>query len=166
MSQAFGLPASTLFIMDLGLTNKVIIVTGGASGIGESITRGLAAEGARPVIFDRNAERGAEIAATEANIEFRQVDLMEPAAVDAAVAELERVDGVVNNAGLNDGAGLDASVDEFRASLERNLVQCFTIVRSAAASLRENQGSIINIGSKVAMTGQGGTSGYAAAKGG
>lgn len=156
--------------MDLGLADKVFIVTGGASGIGEAIVRALAAEGAKPVIFDRDAERGIEVSKSVGRGGFVHVDLTEDFEVDAAVAGLlhshGRIDGIVNNAGVNDGAGLDSSVDDFRKSLERNLVQCFSVVRASAAALRESKGSIVNIGSKVAMTGQGGTSGYAAAKGG
>lgn len=152
--------------MDLGLADKVFIVTGGASGIGEAIVRQLADEGARPAIFDRNAERGSKVAASIPGSKFVEVDLTNSEAVAAAVAGLDRIDGVVNNAGVNDGAGLEASVDDFRASLELNLVTGFSIIRSAAAGLKKSRGSIVNIGSKVAMTGQGGTSGYAAAKGG
>ncbi|MFT5467350.1 MAG: L-fucose dehydrogenase [Verrucomicrobiales bacterium] len=156
--------------MDLGLTDKVFVVTGGASGIGEAIVRELASEGAFPVCLDRNADRGAEVVRSLPQGEFVQVDLTDSRAVEEAISSIiessGRIDGVVNNAGINDGAGLDASVDDFRNSLERNLVSCFSVVRSAAAQLRKTKGSIVNIGSKVAMTGQGGTSGYAAAKGG
>ncbi len=151
--------------MDLQIASNVYLVTGGASGIGESIVRLLAEEGARPVILDRDAKRGEKLAA-EPGIEFHACDLTDESQVSAAVEEIGRIDGVVNNAGVNDGAGLEAGPAEFRKSLERNLVQCYTVVHHAAAALRKSKGAIVNIGSKVAMTGQGGTSGYAAAKGG
>jgi L-fucose dehydrogenase len=86
--------------------------------------------------------------------------------VDQALAAFGRLDGLVNNAGVNDGAGLAKTVAEFRESLERNLVPAFGLVRLAASELRLSRGAILNIASKVALTGQGGTSGYAAAKGG
>ena len=72
---------------------------------------------------------------------------------------------MVNNAGVNDGVGLDASPAEFVTSLERNLVHYFAIVHHAVDAIKASRGAIVNIGSKVSVTGQGGTSAYAAAKG-
>ena len=148
--------------MDLHLAGKTILVTGGASGIGEGIVRELLAEDANPVILDRDAERAARIEGAESRI----LDLTDENAISEAVASCKQIDGVVNNAGINDGVGLDGSPEDFRRSLELNLVQCFTLVHHAAPKLRESKGAIVNIGSKVALTGQGGTSGYAASKGG
>ena len=76
-----------------------------------------------------------------------------------------RVDIVVNNAGVNDGVGLEAGPDEFAKSLQRNLIHYYAIVHFALDELKKSQGCIINIGSKVCVTGQGQTSGYAASKG-
>jgi len=156
--------------MDLGLKDKVIVVTGGASGIGEAIVRQLAEEEAIPVIVDRDAKRAESVASSLERSKFHVCDLTDKEGVrtviEAILSEQGQIDGLVNNAGVNDSVGLDQSPDAFRASLEKNLIQCYTLVHFAAKALRESKGSILNIGSKVAFTGQGGTSGYAASKGG
>jgi L-fucose dehydrogenase len=159
--------------MNLELENKIFLVTGGAKGIGEAITRGLAAEGAIPCILGRNpAEAAKVIGGLQA--QGRRADTFacemtaEPSirtAVGAVLAKYGRIDGVVNNAGVNDGVGLRSPVADFRASLEKNIVQCFVLVQAALDALIASRGVIINIGSKCSVTGQGGTSGYVAAKG-
>lgn len=161
--------------MDLQLDDKVALVTGGASGIGEAIARQFANEGAIVVIVDRNEERGSQIAAElneQASKRSHQcvaADLCDFAACrDAVAATMEmvgRLDVVVNNAGTNDAVGLDRGPEAFEASLRLNLTHFYTIVHHAEAELRKNAGAIVNVSSKVASTGQGGTSGYAAAKG-
>ena len=89
------------------------------------------------------------------------------AAVDDALARTGRLDAIVNNAGVNDCVGLEAgSPAAFVESLERNLVHVYAITHHALPALKQTRGAIVNIASKVALTGQGGTSGYAAAKGG
>lgn len=161
--------------MNLGLKEKVIIVTGGAKGIGEGIVKVLAAEGAIPVIIGRKeADNLATVAAVEAaGGQAAQVvaELTDPAASQAAVAnvlaQFGRIDGLVNNAGVNDGVGLEkGSYEGFIASLHKNLVHYYLMAHYALPALKESQGSIVNIGSKTAETGQGGTSAYAAANGG
>ena len=161
--------------MDLALREKKILVTGGAKGIGEAIVRGLAAEGAIPVIVDRDETAGRglcdELADGSQRCELVVVDLEEPGscrtAVDTAVQAVGRIDGLVNNAGANDGVGLqDGSPEEFLLSLRRNLLHYFEMAQLALPFLKEARGVIVNISSKVALTGQGGTSGYAASKGG
>src|SRR5207237_7324379 len=75
--------------------------------------------------------------------------------------------GLVNNAGVNDGVGLaSGSVEKFLQSLQNNLVHCYALAHYALPSLKRTHGAIVNISSKVALTGQGNTSGYAASKGG
>ncbi|MCF3946606.1 SDR family oxidoreductase [Acidiphilium sp. AL] len=151
--------------MELGLSGRVVIVTGGSAGIGEAITRVLIGEGAVPVVFDRAPPEDAP-----GSIDFCAVDLTDVdacgEAVRRVVARHGRIDGLVNNAGVNDGAGLDAGVGAFRASLERNLVHYYTMMHFCLPHLRASRGAVVNIASKVALTGQGRTSGYAAAKGG
>ena len=159
--------------MNLELENKVILITGGAKGIGEAITRGFAAEGAIPCILGRNpAEAAALLAGLKA--QGRRADsfaceMTDEASIRAAVAAVlkkhGRIDGVVNNAGVNDGVGLRSPVADFRASLEKNIVKCFVLVSAALDALIASKGVIINIGSKCSVTGQGGTSGYVASKG-
>lgn len=160
--------------MDLLLKDKVALVTGGASGIGEAVTRAFAEEGAIAVIAGRKPAQAApileELRARGLRADFVQVELTDEAQVRTAVADTVarhgRIDILVNNAGFNDGAGLVDGLDVFRTSLERNLVQVFAMAHHALPHLRETRGTIVNIGSKVADTGQGGTSGYAASKGG
>jgi L-fucose dehydrogenase len=72
--------------------------------------------------------------------------------------------GLVNNAGRNDSLGLEASPEAFRASLDQNLLHYYTLVHLLAADLRAEVGAIVNISSKTAITGQGHTSAYVAAK--
>ncbi|MEM7386330.1 MAG: SDR family oxidoreductase [Verrucomicrobiota bacterium] len=160
--------------MDLGLENKVVVVTGGAKGIGEGITRSFAAEGAIPVVFSRNPEQASSLKAVlEASGQVchcRAVELTNEAEVEAAldstVKEFGRLDVIVNNAGVNDGVGLEEGPEAFENSLRTNLVQLFSMVHHGLDALKATRGNIINIGSKVATTGQGGTSAYAASKGG
>jgi len=160
--------------MDLELENKVVIVTGGTKGIGEAISRSFAAEGAMVVVFGRNQEEGdafvGDLRQSGGKASFRFAEMTNEENVKQAVAstleEYGRIDIVVNNAGVNDGVDLNAGTDAFRASLEKNLTQCYSLVHHCLDALRKSGGNIVNIGSKVAETGQGGTSGYAAAKGG
>src|ERR1700691_2345228 len=161
--------------MDLALTGKVVIVTGGDKGIGGGITRALAQEGAIPVIVARDtaatAKMQAELTAAGSNSYAVIAELSAPENCERAVKQtLEaagRLDALVNNAGVNDGAGLEKGNPKlFVASLEKNLVPYYCMAHYALPSLKAARGSIVNIGSKVAVTGQGNTSGYAASKGG
>ena len=158
--------------MDLQLKDKVVIVTGGASGIGAAISLSLAREGAIPVVFGKSAmttEFAQSLAALQPRFEFVQLELSDDAACGQAVAQVHarfgRIDGLVNNAGINDGVGLDAGRDAFVASLGRNLIHYYSMAHYCVPHLKESKGSIVNISSKTAITGQGNTSGYTAAKG-
>lgn len=162
--------------MDLGLKNKIVVVSGSAGklgSIGETMINRIADEGAIPVLVDRNA-RGFGYAETlqKKGIDalFVQTDVTNPDEIQNAVAKIiakyGRIDVVINNVGVNDGAGLDASYEKFMESLKLNVVSYFLLVKYALPYLKISKGNILNIGSKVAITGQGGTSGYAAAKGG
>lgn len=159
--------------MDLKLKNKVALVTGGARGIGESVVRLLLAEGARVAIVDRNREVGealvGKLHASGANVVFVAADLTLEADCQAAVAKTVQTFGgldiLVNNAGVNDGISLDHLPAEFMQSLQLNLFHVFTMTHFAQTALKASHGVVINISSKVAVTGQGKTSGYAAAKG-
>ena len=157
--------------MDLGLTGKIIIVTGGASGIGAAISEALAQEGAVPVIFARRDPDPAlldRITSASPLAGWIQVELSDDAqcraAVESTLARWGRIDGLVNNAGANDSIGLDAGPDAFRASLERNLIHYYTLAHLTLPQLKANRGAIVNISSKTAITGQGNTSAYVAAK--
>src|SRR6476620_8449685 len=163
------------FSMDLQLQNKVIIVTGGAKGIGEGIVRVLANEGAKPVIVGRSStdnQKLADALSTKENILFQvEAELTRPEdckkAVDAVIEKFGRIDGLVNNAGVNDGVGLEnGSYEKFIDSLHKNLVHYYLVAHHALPELIKSKGSIVNIGSKTAETGQGNTSAYAASNGG
>lgn len=157
--------------MDLGLSGKVVIVTGGGAGIGGAISRTLAAEGAVPVILARrppDPDLFATLTAAQPRAAFIRTELADDAQCRAAVAAARdtfgRIDALVNNAGTNDGVGLDAGPDAFRASLDRNLVHYYTLAHLLLDDLKAARGSIVNISSKTALTGQGSTSAYVAAK--
>lgn len=161
--------------MDLQLTNKVIIVTGGAKGIGEGIVRVLVTEGAIPVIVGRNEDDNlklvAELKIKGAEIFQVAAELNKPEetekAVKAVVEKYGRIEGLVNNAGQNDGVGLESgSYERFMESLHRNLVHYYLMAHFALPELKKSKGSIVNITSKTAETGQGNTSAYAASNGG
>jgi L-fucose dehydrogenase len=161
--------------MDLQLQDKVILVTGGAKGIGEGIVRVLAAEGAIPVIVGRS-EKDNQRLADELSLRGQQslqvvAELTRPEdckrAVDEVVRKFGRIDGVVNNAGVNDGVGLEKGTYEaFMESLHKNLVHYYLVVHHALPELIQSKGAIVNISSKTAETGQGNTSAYAASNGG
>ena len=161
--------------MDLGLENKVIIVTGGARGIGEGIVRVLSGEGAIPVIVGRNPADNRklqeEMEKTGGQAFSVQAELSDPVAcekaVDAVVSQFGRIEGLVNNAGVNDGVGLESgNYDRFMKSLHNNLVHYYLMAHFALMYLKKSRGSIVNISSKTAETGQGNTSAYAAGNGG
>lgn len=161
--------------MDLGLKDKIIIVTGGAKGIGEGISRVLAIEGALPVIVGRSEEDNnrtvQSIKDAGGTADAVAAELTEPddckKAVGFVAAKYGRIDGLVNNAGVNDGVGLAAgNYDDFMRSLHRNVVHYYLMAHHALPFLIQSKGSIVNISSKTAETGQGGTSAYAAANGG
>jgi L-fucose dehydrogenase len=160
--------------MDLGLKDKVIIVTGGGAGIGAGITRACLDEGARVVVLSRLSENVQQfMAETEAAggvCTLIEAHLEDTAQCQKSIATIEErfgaIDGLVNNAGVNDGVGLEnGSVDRFVASLQKNLLHYYALAHYALPALKRSQGSIVNISSKVALTGQGNTSGYAASKG-
>lgn len=160
--------------MDLKLEDKIIIVTGGAKGIGEGIVHVLASEGAIPIVIGRNTADNEQIVqqVRQSGGKCFQItaELSDPAAckhaVESTVHQFGRIDGVVNNAGVNDGVGLETgSYDGFVASLHKNVVHYYLIVHHALSELKKSKGAIVNIGSKTAETGQGNTSGYAAANG-
>ena len=161
--------------MNLQLANKVIIVTGGAKGIGAGIVKLLAAESAIPVIVGRNESDNLLLvdSVKKAGGEAWQVvaELSDPEASSKTVAAIlnrfNRIDGLVNNAGLNDGVGLEnGDYDGFMKSIHSNLVHYYLMAHHALPALKESNGAIVNISSKTAETGQGNTSAYAAANGG
>jgi L-fucose dehydrogenase len=160
--------------MDLDLRNKVVLITGGAQGIGAAIVRATVAEGAAAVIADRSPEPAhqlaKELAAAGSKVHVVIGDLTKAANCERAVQEtlgaFGRIDALVNNAGVNDRVGLEhGSPAAYLESLERNLLHYYNMAHYALAALKESRGFVVNIASKTAVTGQGGTSGYVSSKG-
>ncbi len=161
--------------MDLQLKDKVVMVTGGAKGIGEGIVKVLAKEGAIPVIVGRNEQDNLKLAndiianggqAFQVSAELTKPDEVAKA-VESVLGKFGRIDGLVNNAGVNDSVGLEnGDYEKFVASLHKNLIHYYLMAHHALPALKASKGAIVNIGSKVADTGQGGTSAYAASNGG
>lgn len=161
--------------MDLKLKDKVFVVTGGAKGIGKGIVLTLAAEGAIPVIVGRkqadNERVRQEVELLGGQAFCVEAELTQPDECAKAVAvtleHFGRIDGLVNNAGVNDGVSLaTGTYQQFVDSLHKTLIHYYLMAHHALPALKESKGSIVNISSKTAETGQGGTSGYAAANGG
>lgn len=161
--------------MNLNLKDKIVIVTGGAKGIGLGICKVLATEGAIPIIIGRanddNLMAIKEIEAEGGRAFSVVAELTHPeackSAVEQVIALFGRIDGLVNNAGVNDGVGLEnGDYNKFMASIHKNLLHYYLMAQYALPELKKTKGAIVNIGSKTADTGQGNTSGYAASNGG
>lgn len=155
--------------MDLNLEDQVVIVTGGAKGIGAACVEEFAAEGAIPVIVGRSPDEGRALVARCGRGHVVEAELTSEAACREAIEETlqkyGRIDGVVHNAGINDGVSLRSGVEAFKESLQRNIVHVYALTHYALDALIEAKGFVVNVSSKVAQTGQGKTSGYAASKG-
>ncbi|HZQ20728.1 MAG TPA: SDR family oxidoreductase [Terriglobales bacterium] len=156
--------------MDLQLQGKVVLVTGGAKGIGEAIVRTIAGEGAVPVIVDRDVEAGNHLHGQLPGSQLIIADLSAAescyAAVQKTVEKQKHLDSLINNAGINDKVGLEhGGPEQYVESLKRNLLHYYNMTHYALPHLKKSRGSIVNIASKTAITGQGGTSGYASSKG-
>lgn len=161
--------------MNLNLENKIVIVTGGAKGIGLGISKALAAEGAVPFIVGRNTADNEnavkEIVEAGGRADYFTAELIHPEEVKKAIHHIVSVsgsiDGLINNAGINDGVGLESgNYAAFMSSLHKNLVHYYLMAHYALPYLKASKGAIVNISSKTADTGQGNTSAYAASNGG
>lgn len=159
------------------LLNKIAIVTGGAQGIGKSIVRKLASEGANCVIVDvdiQNAENTAKEVREEFNVEtlvfkvdvsnFQEVQNC----VDETFKKFGRIDILVNNAGITkDNLILKMTEEEWDKVLDINLKGCFNFIKAVSKyMLKQRSGRIINIASVVGLMGNPGQANYSASKGG
>ena len=156
--------------MELGLNDKVVLITGGARGIGAAAVRAFLNEYCNVVFVDRDAEYGSELAKSSGpNGRFIEAELNTPEscrqAVEKTVSFFGGIDVLVNNAGFNDGLGLETPPEEFMNSVRINLLHVYAMTHYSLPQLRKSQGCLVNLGSKVSETGQGNTSAYAAAKG-
>jgi 3-oxoacyl-[acyl-carrier protein] reductase len=159
------------------LLNKIAIVTGGAQGIGKSIVRKLASEGANCVIVDvdiQNAENTAKEVREESNVEtlvfkvdvsnFQEVQNC----IDETFKKFGRIDILVNNAGITkDNLILKMTEEEWDKVLDINLKGCFNFIKAVSKyMLKQRSGRIINIASVVGLMGNPGQANYSASKGG
>lgn len=156
--------------MELGLTDKVVLVTGGAKGIGAATVRAFLEEECRVAFVDRDKQAGSMLVNSfDSGIRFIEADLTSPESckqsVEQTVSLFGGIDVLVNNAGFNDGLGLETPPEEFMISVRTNLLHVYAMTHYALPKLRKGPGCIVNLGSKVSETGQGHTSAYAAAKG-
>ncbi|WP_374657325.1 3-hydroxyacyl-CoA dehydrogenase [Inhella sp.] len=162
------------------IKDKVFIVTGAASGLGEGTARMLVAQGARVVLADLQVERGAAVA-KELGAHFVKCDVTREAdaqAVVAAATSAGKLMGLVNCAGIAVGqrtVGKEAphALDLFAKVININLVGSFNMIRLAAQAMSRNEpestgerGVLINTASVAAYDGQIGQAAYAASKGG
>lgn len=154
--------------------NKVVIITGGASGIGRAIAQLYADHHSYVVCVDCNIEASNALRQYFCDKGYEKYlfvhgDLTKEETCKRVIAQtMERFGGIdilINNAGFNDKVSLEDSAGAFKKSLDNNLIHYFMMAHYALPALKKSKGTIINIASKVALTGQGGTSGYAAAKG-
>src|SRR3984957_16369618 len=143
--------------MDLQIKGKVVLVTGGAKGIGAAIVRGCADEEAVPVIVDRDVDAGrqlqSQVARSGKKVGFISADLASAQdcllAVEQTLREFGRLDALVNNAGINDRVGLeDGRPETFVESLGGNLLHYYNMAHYGVAALKKSGGCFVNIASK------------------
>jgi len=156
--------------MELGLNDKVVLITGGARGIGAAAVQAFINEKCNVVFVDRDSKSGSKLAKSLGNCgKFIEAELNTSEsceqAVEKTVSFFGGIDVLVNNAGFNDGLGLDTAPEEFMDSVRTNLLHVYSMTHYSLPQLRKSQGCLVNLGSKVSETGQGNTSAYAAAKG-
>jgi NAD(P)-dependent dehydrogenase (short-subunit alcohol dehydrogenase family) len=154
------------------LRDKVILVTGSTTGIGEEIARCVIAEGGRVMVHGRDAERGnALVAELGAGARFIAADLEDPKApavvIEATVKAFSRIDGLVNNAASvarNDLHATDAAF--FDTMMAVNVRAPLLLIRAAYPHLKQSQGCVLNIGSINAYSGESNLLAYSISKGG
>lgn len=163
----------------IDLSGKVVLVTGGARGIGAAAVRAMAGAGAEVIIhFARNLEAAEALAAElpEGRTHLVAGDLADPAATETvwndALAWKGRIDVLVNNAGIYETADPDGDLDAFLASWDRtlrvNLTAIAQLCRLAVPHFRDRgAGTIINVASRSSFRGDDyDCMNYAASKGG
>ncbi len=159
------------------LLNKVAIITGAAQGIGKSIAKKLASEGANCVIVDvdlQNAENTTKEIVSEFAVEtlvfkvdvtnFQEVQ----SCVDETIKKFNKIDILVNNAGITkDNLVIKMTQEEWDKVLDINLKGCFNFIKAVSKyMMKQRSGRIINIASVVGLMGNPGQANYSASKGG
>lgn len=143
--------------MDLGLKGKIVVVAGGAKGIGAAIVRACAAEQAIPIIVDRDLDVGralqAEVQHGNVQCGLITVDLAIAdncaKAVAQTIAAFGRINALVNGGISGDDVALEhGSAGEYFEMLNRKLVPCYSLAHDSLPYLKESRGSIVNVSSK------------------
>jgi len=153
------------------MTGRVVIVTGGASGIGAATVAAFAAAGARVVLADVDETRGAEVAAGT-GAELQRVDVADAGAlaacVTAAAARHGRLDVLVSNAFATGVGGVERlPLGQWQRTLDVTLTPVFTGLAAAAPIMRaQGGGAIVNVASVSGLGGDRGLAAYNAAKAG
>jgi NAD(P)-dependent dehydrogenase (short-subunit alcohol dehydrogenase family) len=148
------------------LDNRVALITGGSSGIGEATARAFTRAGASAILISIDSERGDALAAELPGARHITCDVTDERAVNQAISGIERLDILVNNAGI----GLVGSVEETALSdLQRlfrvNVEGTFLVTKAALPLIKASHGSIINIGSVAGQIGVKKRFAYCATKG-
>ena len=148
------------------LAGKVAMVTGGASGLGAAIARRFVAEGAAVVLADIDRDNGAALAAElGAAARFVPLDVTDEASWLAAFATCDRLDVLVNNAGITTlGSIEEVTLAQFMHEIEIDVVGVFLGCKHVIPLMREAGGSIINMSSMAGVRAQGNLVAYNAAK--
>lgn len=146
-------------------TNKTAVVTGAASGIGESVARRLAAEGAKVVVLDYNLEAAKKVADGIGGIAV-QADVSKPESVTAAFAQIERVDVLVNSAGVaHVGNLIGTPVEDFDRVYGVNVKGVYLVMQAALPKMLERGGAILNLASIASKVGIADRFAYSMSKG-
>ena len=152
--------------MPFRLDNRVALVTGGASGIGEATCRALAAAGATVLVADLNAGAAQALASQLPSARALPLDIADEAAVNAAISPLDRLDILVNNAGIGLVGGIEeTSLADFERLMRVNVTGMFLVTRAAMPKLIASHGNIVNIGSVAGVVGIKKRYAYCATKG-
>lgn len=153
--------------------NKVVMVTGGAAGIGRVTAENFAGEGARIAICDVNPEAGQAAAkALGPEASFTQVDVASSSAVsgwvDAVLEKYGQIDVLVNNAGITrDGLIMRMKEEDWDAVINVNLKSAFNCIKAVSkVMVKQRSGRIINLASVVGVMGNPGQANYVASKAG
>jgi len=157
----------------LRFENKVVMVTGGAAGIGRITAENFAKEGARVAICDVNPEAGKEaVKALGPAASFEQVDVSSSTAVSnwvkAVFNKYGQIDVLVNNAGITrDGLIMRMKEEDWDAVINVNLKSAFNCIKAVSTIMvKQRSGRIINLASVVGVMGNPGQANYVASKAG
>ena len=148
------------------LQGKTALVTGGASGLGDAISRRFVAEGAQVIIADIDVDGGTALAAElGAAARFVRLDVTVEESWLEIFAGLERLDVLVNNAGITTfGSIEDLTLAQFMHEIEIDVVGVFLGCKHVIPLMRDHGGSIINMSSMAGVRAQGNLAAYNAAK--